>query len=188
MLELDRSKVVAFFREFPFLSGVVNVDDVKTVKVSRIDKDLLKRAPWHVEWPSEYHFIMGYEKDETMMLLDKSGRILCNIAPRGNFLVRRRFLGFLGVPPLGERVVDQKGETVADALLRIGEDADRVAYVLVLSGNTRPNSKKNLDLVFHKPPKNFTLKGWIRSLLARQGALLKEELAAIDAEAETPRS
>ena len=117
-----------------------------------------------------------------MWLLDKEGHILGNVAPRGNSLVRRKFFGFIGVPPLGMRVVYRNGETVADALLRIGEDAERVAYVLVLCGRTE------MSLVLHKPPKNFTLKGWIRSLLARQGALLKEELAAIDAEAETPRS
>ena len=81
MSELDRSKVVAFFREFPFLSGVVNVDTVKTVKVSRIDEDLLKRAPWCVEWLDEFHLISGYRGDETMLLLDKEGRILGNVAP-----------------------------------------------------------------------------------------------------------
>lgn len=177
---LVRSKVEMFFREFPFLVNFTAPDKVKTVKVLRVDEKLLATIPNRYSYPliSEDYF-------EQIILLDKNGLPLGEVKQWGRYPESTkgrlwRMIGLVENPR-------HQGESVADALHRLGEVTERIVYILSLEKETKVNSDY-FRLVLYKPPKNFTLKEWIDSAVSRQQETLQKEIAEIDAEAEKPRS
>lgn len=147
---MNRSKVAAFFQEFPFLGRLLDENGVKSVYVRRVDRDLMAKTSQC--WVAS---VLSVRWD-VYLLLDKEGGVLTT--------ARMRWRN-----PFGVR------ETVGDAIARLGNQAGRVSFVLSLfpAGN-------NKEIVLYKPPKGFTIQGWLEEEIRREQAVIRAESEAID--------
>jgi hypothetical protein len=170
---MERSKVEAFFREFPFLKDFINSNAVGEVKVSRVDEKLLKEIPYRDE-----HF-MTFPADahkDIALLLDADGKSLGSVRQEGTYnLAPRKWYDLRRWA--GERV---QGESIGDALIRLKDDAKKVVYVLWLEAHGREWNKWKITL--HKPPKTFTLLSWIETLVQHEQACIQADVHLIDEE------
>jgi len=161
----EYAKRVAFFKEFPWLSKYVRQEDVQKVRVSRIDLPLIRREIGN----SDTDFFVAFfdsPEFERAWLLDAKGEIVTSDAMVRKGFLRRR-LCFTSSKM-------EKGETIQNKLIELGEKRKEAVYFLSFFKG---------EVVVYKPPKSFNLDEWIEELLKRTHAELKKNLAEIDAEA-----
>lgn len=166
---MDRFRVEAFIREFPFLEGLAEKDRIEDIRVSRISPDFLKRKP-------REEYASGSRVDihdiEKVYLLDEDGAVLTEVKGVVDAVDHR-----------GEDTFEE-GETVGEALARL-DDPNAVAYALnVHTGYEVVNhhSIGGYEVIIYKPPKGFTLRGWWEEQIRRAAVKVASEIAEIDAE------
>lgn len=170
---MERSKIEAFFREFPFLTDYISLDLVGDVRVSRLDEKFLKETPvrdaTYLTYPDNY-------QSEIILLLDCDGKQVAEVQAHGNYFLKKR-QWWHPKRWFGD-IVD--GESVGDALIRIKDEANKVVYALYLEHHGREHLWK---LTLHKPPKTFTLLGWVEELIRREQVVIQGDVLDIDMEA-----
>ena len=167
------AKVKAFFKEFPFLANFVNWEDVDSPQVSRVTPELLQETASRNATPAIFYaFSIGYppailmRRNTRIRLLDKEGNLLYEVGAWKNPHYR------WWNPFTAYRFQD---ETVGDALHRLGEKSRDVYYILSLDWYF------GIQLVLYKPPKEFSIPGWLDEQLGVEKANLRKEIAAINA-------
>ncbi|MFA6047770.1 MAG: hypothetical protein WCV59_02765 [Parcubacteria group bacterium] len=135
----------AFFEEFPWLSKYVKLKHrkyIRSIKVSRADKDLLGRTALSefIDKGEDSYYIF-----EQLVLLDENGDILKRELPSEDFSIwrpctwrRHRFI-------VG-RVTEP--HTVAECIVSLGSESERIAFIFSVFCN---------NLVIYKPPKKFNI-------------------------------
>ena len=162
---MNRAKVLAFFQEFPFLGNILDENDVRYAYVRRVDRGLLaKKSERHEDDPECFS---GHSVWDVYMLLDGGGFLLATVdGPTRKKWWRPATWG-----------KKRFGETVGDAIARLGDWAEEVFFVvhfvpvMEVDGGT---------LTLYKLPKSFTLKGWLEEELRREQAVIRAESEAID--------
>lgn len=170
---MNRFKINAFFKEFPFLASLVgDVSWVEEVRVSRIDHNFLEYVP---KYEGATGSLVGIEDSERIYLLSKEGKILAE--PRQSLDISHN-----------EAHTDdeeEEGETVGEALAYL-EDPNAVTYAVSIHTGYRirdHHSVGGFSVVVYKPPKRFTLKEWVEEQERRAKEILDAEIAEINAEA-----
>jgi hypothetical protein len=142
------SQVRVLFEEFPFLNKYFNPRKIEKARVQRVDAETM-----------EISTVASGTRIYKVLLLDKIGDLVVELDVKKIYGPRWQFWR--------KRTEKLWGESVSDALLRSGNPS-LVQYVIV--------ETPNKELVLYKPPRSFTLQGWIDE----QRRKLKEALAEID--------
>lgn len=173
---MSRYKIEAFFREFPFLIAgdqpLVDQGRVEEVAVKRIDRNFLETTPYRKRIEMS---LVKIDESQRVLLLDRDG-VLAEVRQSR---YDRSTIG-------RHREESKIGETVGDALARI-PNADAIAYAVVITTGHRiehNESRGGYSVLVYKPPRGFTLAGWVGEQHKRAEELIKAEIAEIDAEAE----
>lgn len=170
---MNRFKINGFFREFPFLATLVeDTSEVEEVRVARIDRDFLGKVP---QYRGATGSLVGIEDSERIFLLNQNGEVLAE---------PRQALSITHTEAYRDDE-EEEGETVGEALAYL-EDPDTVAYAVCIHTGYRirdHHSVGGYSVVVYKPPKGFTLKGWVEEQERRAKEILDAQLAEIDAEA-----
>lgn len=161
---MNRAKVVAFFREFPFLENLLNRNRIDSIHVFRVDRDLMTKTPWCMHIHPFGHVWSTY------ILLDKNGAKLTTVGIRPT---ERKWWRPSTWP--GRKHFK---ETVGEAIARLGNRA-RQAFFIVYFNPMFENGPG--DLILYKPPKGFTIQGWLEEEIRREQAAIQAESQAIDA-------
>ncbi len=163
---MSRSKIAAFFREFPRLEVFVNENDVHSVRVSRVDRDLMAKVPEDepVNCLFQDHVLGQYT------ILDKNCGRMTSVGIR---LVENKWWwgGFLRKKIFRSKHFE---ETVGDAIARLGDRVEMACFVLHCSPTDRA-------LTLYKSPKGFSIKGWLEEEIRQEQAKIQDEVQAIDA-------
>lgn len=163
---MNHSKIRAFYKEFPFLHDFVHREAVGSVKVARIDRQLLERAP---VWVAINHYMAGIEvQKERVLLLDVEGRLLGEVKPD-----TRRYHGTgLLDRILGSRA--SEGEPVRDAICHLA-DQGQLTYLLGMYESDSPTA-----ICLYKLPKRFNLFEWIREDEEAEQKRIRYDLEAME--------
>lgn len=162
-IAMKDTKVVAFFKEFPFLRKLLREEEGWEPCVKRVDYDLLISIPCYCEFKDWlFDFLdnggwvgkMPYSVQSAYALLDKNGEIL----------------SFVGVRWWNPMTWTRARETVGDAIARLGNRAKRVFFVVHFS----PQGDHSLTV--YKPPRGFTIQDWLEEEIRRKRAAVQEEV------------
>lgn len=201
---MDQYKIEQFFKDFPFLMKIqtgswcawpgdewckqnacteastfhthprlINRDEwykVEEVRVSRVSRELLKMKPKRETGSGS---MIDYCDEERAFLLGGDGEVLTEVEQD-----RHHYDATFGNSW-------REGETVGEALLRVS-NPDDVAYVVLRHTGYRIQNHHSVGgytLTLYKPPKSFTLLGWLKEQEHRAKAQIKAMVAEIDAEA-----
>lgn len=158
---MTRSKIQAMFREFPFLRNFFNPENIYEIKISRVDEETLDLHP------------EDYDRVNPLWvkLLDEEGREVTTLGSTKPIPICRKWYN----PSTWKGRVSY-WETVSDALLRLGEEAERVTYVLKASDSTSIRS----SICLYKSPKGFSIRKWLDEIRRRDAAEAKAIRAKID--------
>lgn len=158
------AKTIAFYKEFPFLEKLLNVDEAWNVCVKRVDYDLLTSKPcyndsflkWFLngDWIGGEATALPYSPLSAFALLDENGKILT-------------FVGLRWWNPI---TWARTRETVGDVITRLGDRAKRVFFVV----NFSPQGDHPLTV--YKPPRGFTIQDWLEEETRRKRAAFSEEV------------
>lgn len=160
---MNRSKINAFFKEFPFLKEHIHKEAVTGAKVARIDFGLLETTR-----------VFDFRE---IFLLDRNGKRLAEVGMEVNY----RFIIWKPSTWLRNWINESVGETIE----RLPEIANRTYYVLVSQDSLDTGEMGSRSIVLYKPPKDFTLAGWLARRKQRATAELRTAIQTIDAEAIT---
>jgi hypothetical protein len=176
---MDRFKIEAFLNEFWWLNcsegdyqPLVEADSVEKVAVSRINEDFLSRTP---KYDGGTGNLVDIADSERILLCDRHGFLVGEVAQGG----------YCRHNEAHQDDECWEGETVGEALSRL-KDSDEVFFaVLIHTGYEIRNhhSVGGYRVVVYKPPKGFSLKGWVDEKRRQAAQMLQSELAEIDAEA-----
>jgi hypothetical protein len=170
---MNRFKINAFFKEFPFLTTLVeDANGVEEVKVARIDRDFLGKVP---QYRGATGSLVGIGDSERIFLLNEKGEVLAE--PRQALDITHN--------EAYEDDEKEEGETVGETLTSL-EDPNTIAYAVCIYVGYRIRNHHSVggySVVVYKPPKGFTLKEWVEDQESRAKAMLDAQLAEIDAEA-----
>ncbi len=192
MKDAFKSRLEAFFEEFPFLKRYVKIDWrfwPEALKVERIDLDLLDRLGTTERYrKSQYSREDGERK---FFLLDKKGEELAKVQPLDiidvydekptQFWNPSTWIGFVKS--------EQVGETVLEAIQKL-KDQDSVYYILEVKDLTElmsrsvefPDSEKHWieSLVVYKVPSGRAFSDWIANIRVIAKEELKAQLKVVD--------
>ena len=175
---MDRLKVEAFFKEFPFLARFIPVEKVRDVKVSRVNREFLAERHWTLS--EEYGYSRKYWSQ--LYFLDKDGN---EIEDAPNFQWMEEYSKFSFWRPwtwgkYGKYLECRYDgeETVGQALTRI-ENPENIFYVLRVTPVRYTQANVNV-LVLYKSPKGFTLTTWLEEQRKRAEQEVRQEIAGID--------
>lgn len=150
---MTRSKIDSLFEEFKFLQYYFDKNRIHEVKVMRADDEVLDL------FPSQYSLY------DQVWLLDKYGTRLVNV---GSKQVEKKWYR----PSTWSGSVSFH-ENVTSALLRLGDEAKKVQYVLAcVSAIGR--------IEIFKSPKGFNLHEWLEEVRRRDVTEAKKVRAEID--------
>lgn len=183
---MDRFKIQAFLRQFPFLC-TMKLDDARygsdeftnlspnnaeEVKVSRISPEFLHTRAW---FKGATGSSVDIDDSERIFLLGKDGTILLEVEQSCDIVHNSAHED----DQLEER------ETVGEALLRLKNPDDVVYAVSIHTGYEIRNhhSVGGSSLTLYKAPKGFTLRGWVEEQERRAMAQVEAMVAIVDAEA-----
>ncbi|NQT22791.1 MAG: hypothetical protein HQ579_05045 [Candidatus Omnitrophica bacterium] len=184
---MNRYKVQAFFKEFPFLAPVLELVEeggdhgpqtvlspeyVEEVKVSRIDRGFLEVIP---KRDGATGSLVGIRNHESILLFDEKGEVIKEVMQAIDIIHNEAY----------REDEKEEGETVGEALAEI-EDPNTVAYAVCIHTGYRirdHHSVGGYSITLYKPPKGFTLKEWVEEQERRAKEMLDAQLAEIDAEA-----
>ncbi len=145
-----------YLKEFRWLEKYTDPDIGFEVTVKRIDEELLAEN-------SFFKNISGtatVQHRQSFVFLDEFGAELSVVGEEEKSSFIQRFL------KSAKKGVSVR-ETVGEALFRLGEEVDKVHYIL----QTRYNR-----FTIYKLPKGFTLRGWMGKLLEEGRKKLESEL------------
>lgn len=152
----DRMKVMAFFREFPYLYGITKPEVIQEVKVRRWDDHLLNL--WTIEYGEDY-----VSKRNTIYLLDEHYQV---VAVAGRFPERK--ISWWNPFGWGEAT---RHEQVLDSILKLGELASSVKHVVGIHSGF---AERTVAIIYKAPSGVSNLKSWTDEYMARA----QEEVAA----------
>ncbi len=152
-------KMQEFLKEFPWLERHIKEMEGRTG--IEITHTAVKRVDENLLRQNPIKFISYY-----YLLLDSEGNKICEVGT--SLPPQKRWFG------KGPKV--DEGERILDTLAKLEPQAQKcVHYVLAFESSA---------LCINKPPKTFTLVGWVAEQRRRASEEVKKELTAIDTEAE----
>jgi hypothetical protein len=161
------SKLEAMFKEFPFLRRFVKKDKKWEIKVERVDGNIMEERK-KGNWEDDDSY------PQRIFLIDSFYEILAEVGIKETTVFR--LFNWSGRIPM---------ETTEEALRRIGADAiapsdfrNEVRFVVRVE--YFPSNQGEGTIIVFKPPKGYTIAGWIAEERRRAEAELVKELAAID--------
>lgn len=163
---MDRSKLEVYGKEFPFLVEDEGIKEFirehphATISVQLTDSDLLQTIS------SDYNLIVFFDKNRKRI-----GRVGIEKEEweHGDFLFWRKTRKKISFLP----------ERVEEAIARLDPDGKEVFYIFMGNSGGRVPS-----VVIYKPPKDFSLGLWLKTLHDFHRHVLEEELRIIDVKAE----
>lgn len=170
-----RYQIQAFQRQFPAIFSAqseIIAREVTDVEVSRVTSLLLGRRP-HAETASGNLINRG--DVERYFLLAEDWRIL------GEVVQEREDWTPRGTDTQG-------GETIGEAIVRLGVAA-LVAYVVRTAryySDQPGDPEDSYSVMLYKPPRGWTIAGWVAEQERRASTALAAQIAEIEAEGETP--
>lgn len=195
---MSKFQIRRFFREFPWLYDLpihnwagepnewceknncqqtgwhthewLNPREVEGVSVARISEELLAKKATRYSVDGE---CVAIDERRQIFLLNQDGIVITAVEEEWE------------ASSMACHVDDTRteGETIGESLLWI--DPNDVSYIVsVESGYTIQNhfSQKGCRVTVYKPPKGFTLKGWVDEQLRCADEILQAMIAEIDAE------
>ncbi len=162
---MNRSKVVAFFQEILFLGDFFKEDQVKSINFQRVDRELMVKSPEKSQAGGDPFLPLIFWSK--YILLDENGKKLATVGVKP--------VSMKWWKPLTWSGEQQFGETVGDAIARLGDRAGEVYFVL----HSSPSPP--FEIILYKPPKNFTIQGWLEEEIRRERAAIRAESEEIDA-------
>lgn len=174
---MNATKIQVFLAEFPWLKNHMSaqmIADCAEVKVERIDLDLCKRGV-HVQISGYGYF--EFEQRESIGLLDKNGHCIAVVGEIRYPAKPKTWYQWNPRP----YIVRNNDETVEGALCRIGDKIGEVHFILCVGWEWSNSLQRYVHPVtIAKPPKSFTLKGWIEKIKQETKEQLKQEIAKVD--------
>ncbi|MCH7828434.1 hypothetical protein IH982_01015 [Patescibacteria group bacterium] len=182
MARHNRFKVQAFFAEFPFLErlfqerlvvamGYDNAE-VEEVYVKRVDTNFLDKIPLYEGATGS---LVGIEDAESIFLLNSQGDFLDVVHSAKSIVHNEAYLDN----------EEEEGESVGETLTHF-RDPDVVAYAVCIHVGFKVRDHRSVggySVTLYKPPKGFSLRGWVEEQQRRAEQMLAAEVAEIDAEA-----
>jgi len=173
----ERIRVQAYFKEFDWLKKYVEPEDVGSVKVGRINGDMINsrsRIYKSVEWadPLGGSGVTNYEDE--WLLINHHGDLCCKL---GTIVHERKPNYKWWKPSTWGYTEYDVPESLSDALVRLGDKSGDVTYLLVL----KPQENRP-EIRIYKSPKNFTLKDWVGQLRQQAENTVKQQIAAAEKE------
>jgi len=164
--EALHSRVEAFLKEFAFVCRYVKTDKFRErPTVQRIDLDLLDRYGCtyeHARGP-------GYQGYTRFFLIGTNGQELSEVKPydvvKPKFSLWHRHTWFHQ---------DVAGETVYEAIQRLGYSLNRVMYVLEV------NDHWGQKVILHKVPSGRSLSDWLAQIREVAESELRDELVKVN--------
>jgi len=173
---MNKFQIFAFFRAFPFLTSgekplVPDQGNVEEVRVARIGVDFLDRRP---RYEGATGSLVDIDDSETIWLFSAEGKPLGEVK-------QERFVRHNEAHQDDEQ---SPGEAVGEALLRIGPDLVHYAVVIHRGYQIQDHySVGGYCVTVYKPPKGFTLAGWVEEKIRRAEEFTAAAIAEIDGEA-----
>ncbi len=171
---MNRFGIHVFRQEFESLLWILPVEwkeDMET-RVSRISHEFMEKRALHDGATGN---LVDIADDAKIFLLSASGKLLAEV---------RQTIDITHNEANWDNEYED-GETVGEALLRLGQP-DRVAYAVEIREGyivKDHHSVGGYSVTLYKPPKGFTLSGWLNGQIRREKEKLSAALAEIDAEA-----
>ena len=162
---MNRFKEMAFRREFPFLNEILGEKSPNSIKVKRLDQDVLKRIPDH----SSHDGSMGSSanRDEVIFILSDGSTLRDAVEPeechRSNYAHSSEIF--------------EEGETLLEAIDRLPVPGSLSCVVWVSEGHNRWEGSLQEDWLrveIFKPPKSEK----ISDILAAAHEAAQREVAA----------
>jgi len=179
------SKREAFERDFPFIKAILNEFPRRLIidlRVQLADEALSRRERQSVKaWEGDFNDVVEREK---LYILDRDGNILTVVGQRERVVPATKVLWFKF--PERTEPYNDCGATLEGELRRMGTRAEEAFYVLscipVGPGGPKASHVREISVAVTlcKPPKNFTLAGWLEELVRREQAAIQAKLAEID--------
>ena len=180
--EVNAARVQAIFAELPWLSDYFDKTWVQTARVERVDLDILKVVPVNKCGPYQGQPRWTQHNYGFWSLFNERGEKLAEVGvvnvplqyqpiSRWRRWLERRNPSRHYVEGSNFRLMWIE-ESVGDAILHLDEKAKEVFYVVTGSS----------ELIVYKPPKGFTLMGWVEEKIRQARVKVQDELAAIDSE------
>jgi len=154
------AKVEALYKERPWLEKCFPKNKVTQVRVKLAGLEMIRmEACAKGIFATAIDTVVRSENAPKIALLDQEGKLVCWVGPtrQGRFLA-----GFV-------RYFYR--ESVAQALVRLGDKANKVTFVVVSFFE---------ELTLHKPKKGFTLLDWLARLEEEAIQSLRQEEEALD--------
>lgn len=104
--------------------------------------------------------VRDLQEREAVHFLNESGEVLVSVDP------------------------EEYAETIGEALLRAEPAIENIRFAVLIEGK-EDHQWDRLTITIYKPPKGFTLKGWVEEQKRRASAQIQAMVAKIDAEGET---
>ena len=147
-------QIALFFKEFPWLEMYLYKTCVTHAYVSRVERGLMVYRP-RVEpvspYPTKVKPDVDFWRTERLLFLDASGELVTHQVVEK----QRRF--FWSSKKAGEiKGLVSVGQTVGDALKNLGEDVNRVRFIL-------SHLLKTNVVIVYKTPKVTDFRGWLYS-------------------------
>ena len=144
-----RDKIADFFELFPRIREYLRMEEIRTVKVSRIQPWFLYVVPKRKKVSSSHRCEVTMGK---IFLLDRFGVQICEVGVSSDHVWWKPWTWL-------------KEESVGEALQRL-ENPDDVYFALAISPvrlclTSRGRAFNGQDVVFFRPPEEFTLREWL---------------------------
>jgi len=153
---MTRSKIDAFFKEFPFLGNFFTKESVEEIKVARISEETLDLTP---------DVRMNGEIWKPILFLDRDGHKLLEVGVRT--FAKKWY------DPTTWSGVSRSWERISGGLERMGQKSDAVRYILQFD-------RHNGHLTIYKTPKNLTIREWLVSINQNNAIAARQSVAEVD--------
>jgi len=192
-MAMERMKIRAMYEEFPFLAKIAKEETVNEVKVSGVPMDFLLVRREMREFMSGDIFWTDETSDE-IFLLSKDGHLMGRVGYRQRHhewrwyrkATKQKWLAYDSIwdnrPVLssgcGKNFNVFPEETIRDTLSSIILADEDVFFAVVCVPVCYRFLKVNI--VIYRPPKIFSLVGWVNEQIRRAREEVKKELDKID--------
>jgi len=189
---MDKARIEAFVKEFPFLKKHVAGWNDGNIKVARADTNLLSlRVKYHSVSSGGDSYGLG---DDKIFFFDKDGEELGRVSyglyyrnPHYKWWnIFSREQKWLTEAPSPEVLAEFRrikyGESIGEAIERLNI-AERVYYILcvmVIEPRRDSDSFCARAITIFKPPKSLSFAEWLRGHSEREAQAFREELTMID--------
>lgn len=175
---MSLSKLQGFHKQFPKVRNIV-LGPINQVFVSRLESRMLNYNPedYSVSDTDELDpYSNGmHSSDEVLYLLDDQCLPVVHCIDKCR--QRRKYLFFGPIINISETEVFvgtiKSGSTLSDAMRFLGDEADRVRYVLSYS-------REKESVILYKIPKDMALWQWFNAEINNEAAAYQKEVVSID--------